>query len=69
MKNVIRTGINNMPDIIGCSDYVDMTLKDSDVESLKELFDKEKRFQFNLDTLKRLIDYYKTYSKIIDVAS
>ncbi len=67
-ENIIRTGINNMPDMIGCSDYVDMTLKDSDVESLKELFDKEKDSSLS-GTLKRLIDYYKTYSKIIDVAS
>lgn len=66
-EGVIRNGINNMPDLLGCSDYIDMSVKDSDVELLKEVFDKDKDKSLS-DTLKRVIEYYKTYSKIIDVA-
>lgn len=66
-EGVIRNGINNMPDMIGCSDYVDMSVKDSDVELLKELFDKDKDKSLS-DTVKRLVKYYKIHSKIIDVS-
>lgn len=66
-EGIIRNGINNMPDMIGCSDYVDMTLKDSDIELLKELYDKDKDASLS-ETLKRIIKYYKIHSKIIDVS-
>lgn len=67
--NAICEGINkNIPDFIECKDYVDTTISDKDIESLKELFDKDKDDSLS-DTLKRVIEYYKTYSKIIDVAS
>lgn len=66
---VINEGINkNIPDFIECKNYVDMSISDKDIELLKEVFDKEKDSSLS-STLKRLIDYYKTYSKIIDVAS
>lgn len=66
--NAICEGINkNIPDFIECKDYVDMTLKDSDIELLKELYNKDKDKSLS-DTVKRLVNYYKTYSKIIDVA-
>jgi integrase/recombinase XerD len=66
-EGVIRNGINNMPDLLGCSDYVDMSIKDSDVELLKEVYNKDKDSCLS-DTIKRLVKYYKTYSNIIDVA-
>lgn len=66
-EGIIRNGINNMPDLLGCSDYIDMTVKDSDVELLKEVFDKEKDKSLS-DTIKRLVKYYQEFSRIIDVA-
>ena len=66
-EGIIRNGINNMPDLLGCSDYVDMSVKDSDVELLKEVFDKDKDDSLS-DTIKRLVKYYQEYSRIIDVA-
>lgn len=66
-EGIIRNGINNMPDLLGCSDYVDMSIKDSDVELLKELFNKGKDKSLS-DTVKRLVKYYKIHSKIIDVS-
>jgi integrase len=66
-EGVIRNGINNMPDLLGCSDYVDMSIKDSDVMLLKEVYNKDKDKSLS-DTIKRLVKYYKTYSNIIDVA-
>lgn len=67
-EGIIRNGINNMPDLLGCSDYIDMSVKDSDVELLKEVFDKDKDKSLS-DTIKRLVKYYQEFSKIIDVAS
>ena len=66
-EGIIRNGINNMPDLLGCSDYVDMSVKDSDVELLKEVFDKDKDKSLS-DTIKRLVNYYQEFSRIIDVA-
>jgi 2-phosphoglycerate kinase len=65
--NVIKNGISKMPDFIECKDYVDMTVKDSDVELLKEVFDKDRDKSLS-DTIKRLVNYYQEYSRIIDVA-
>jgi integrase len=65
--NVIKNGISKMPDFIECKDYVDMTVKDSDVELLKEVFDSERDKSLS-DTIKRLVNYYQEYSRIIDVA-
>jgi integrase/recombinase XerD len=63
----ISEGLNkNIPDFIECKDYVVMSFKDSDVELLKELYDKEKDSNLS-DTLKRVIEYYKTHNNIINV--
>jgi integrase len=55
---VLRDGINNMPDFIECKDYVDMSIKDGDLELLRSMFDKDKDKSLS-DTIKRLVDSYK----------
>lgn len=66
-EGVVRSSIEKMPDLLGCSDYIDMSVKDSDVELLKSMFDEKKDGSLS-DTIKRLVAYYKEYSGIIDVA-
>jgi integrase len=62
-ENVLRNGINKMPDLIGCNEYIDMSIKDQDLELLKSMFDKKQDKSLS-DTIKRLVDSYK---KIITV--
>lgn len=66
-EGVVRSGIEKMPDLLGCEGYVDMNIKDSDVDLLKSMYDKEKDGSLS-DTIKRLVEYYKEYSGIIDIA-
>lgn len=66
-ENVMRNGIEKMPDLLGCEGYVDMNISDSDIDLLKSMYDKEKDGCLS-DTIKRLVGYYKEYSGIIDVA-
>ena len=58
-ENVLRDGINNMPNLLGGNDeYIDMSIKDNDLELLRSMFDKEKDKSLS-DTIKRLVDSYK----------
>lgn len=62
-ENVLRDGINNMPDLIECKEYIDMSIKDSDLELLKQMFDKEQDKSLS-DTIKRLVYSYKNIINI-----
>jgi hypothetical protein len=57
-ENVLRDGINKMPDLIECKEYIDMSIKDDDLELLRSMFDKEQDKSLS-DTIKRLVDSYK----------
>ena len=56
---MLRSGINNMPNLLGGNDeYIDMSIKDDDLELLRSMFDKEQDKSLS-DTIKRLVDSYK----------
>ena len=48
-----------MPNLLGGNDeYIDMSIKDDDLELLRSMFDKEQDKSLS-DTIKRLVDSYK----------
>lgn len=66
-ENVLRDGINNMPNLLGGNDeYIDMSIKDDDLELLRSMFDKQRDKSLS-DTIKRLVDSYKNIINVEQV--